>query len=273
MNHETIKNQWNDRGYVVIPQLLGAARVEELRELCDSILEKWIQESPFPKKAANSTNMAYLTEPRYFSQHPEQLNILLSAIADENIFAVLDCIFDGKPLFHNTQYFFNPASYTRGGDWHRDQQFGAPDEETEKLRMQNTVGIHVHIAFLPDDNLEYVPGSQVRWDTPEELEIRKNLNGKKKNSPEIPNATRIHLDTGGAVFFSAWGIHRGNYIADLPRRTFDAIYGTSPDWYTPPPTCFLQPGVLYNLTPLAQTFFGRFIDTYKDKWLKGEYNA
>ncbi|MCI0560747.1 MAG: phytanoyl-CoA dioxygenase family protein [Nitrososphaera sp.] len=273
MNQETIKSQWNENGYVVVPCLLKTARVEELREVCDAILEQWISESPDPEKAANATNMAFLTEPHYFTGHPERLKTLLNAIADEKIFAILDHIFDGEPLFHNTQYFFNPASQTRGGDWHRDQQFGAPDEETEKARMHKTVGIHTHVALLPDANLEYVPGSHNRWDIPEELEIRKGLHGRKKNSPDMPNAKRIYLDAGDAVFFSAWGIHRGSYVADVPRRTFDAIYGTSPDWYTPPPTCFLQADVLDGLAPQAQAFFRRFVETYKNRWLKGEYEV
>jgi ectoine hydroxylase-related dioxygenase (phytanoyl-CoA dioxygenase family) len=267
-----IRSQWNKKGYVVIPRLFDAARVEELREICDRILEQWIDESTHPEAAANSTNMAFLTEPRYFERQPERRRILLNAIGDETILSVLSNFMDGAPLFHNTQYFFNPATETRGGDWHRDQQFGAADETVEKLRMKEAVGIHAHIALLPDDNLDYVPGSHLRWDTPSELEIRKGLNGQKKNSSLMPKAERITLETGDAVFFSAWGIHRGNYVAGVPRRTFDIIFGTSPGWFTPPPTCFLESNALDDLTPPAHNFFARFIETYRDKWLKGEYD-
>ncbi|HMF56533.1 MAG TPA: phytanoyl-CoA dioxygenase family protein [Pyrinomonadaceae bacterium] len=277
MNLETIKREWDENGYVVVPQLMDAARTEEIRSICDRVLEQWISESTDAGRAANSTNMAFLTEPRFFQKNPESLKLFLNFIADEKILSIIAHILQAEPLFHNTQYFFNPASDTRGGDWHRDQQFGAPDEETEKVRMNRTVGIHAHIAFLPDDNLEFVTGSHARWDTPEELTIRKGLSGAKKNSSEMPNAHKIHLNAGDAVFFSAWGIHRGNYVAGVPRRTFDAIYGTPPDWeihwYTPPPTCFLQKDLLDGLTPQAQNFFGRFIETYKDRWLRGNYDA
>lgn len=265
MNSETLKEQWTEKGYFVVPKLLNFDRVLELRLIGDRILKQWIKESINPSESANLTNMAFLTEPSYFQQHPQQLTELLNIISEDKILDILENIFDFELLFHNTQYFFHPANKTRNGDWHRDQQFGAANEKIEQLRMQNTVGIHVHIAFLPDNNLEYIPGSPSRWDSPEEIEIRKGLNGKPKNST-LSHATCIHLDVGDAVFFNAWGIHRGNYIADIPRRTFDIIYGTIPDWYTPPPTCFLQENILAELTPRKQLFFQRFIDTYKNKW-------
>jgi ectoine hydroxylase-related dioxygenase (phytanoyl-CoA dioxygenase family) len=273
LDSETIKSGWAKDGYVIIRGLLDPARIEELRRICDRILEQWVRESSRPEEAANSTNMAFLTEPRYFRQHPQELKALLNFVADENIFGVLEQLHDGEPLFHNTQYFFEPKNHTRGGDWHRDQQFGAPDVETEKARMRDTVGIHAHIAFLPDSNLEFVPGSHARWDTQDELRVRKGLYGAKKSGDAMPGAQRINLDRGDAVFFSAWALHRGNYVAGVPRRTFDAIYGSEPGWYTPPPTCFLQPYVLDGLTDRAQNFFRRFIDTYKDRWLKGSYEA
>ncbi|MEB3282969.1 MAG: phytanoyl-CoA dioxygenase family protein [Lyngbya sp.] len=266
MNPENFKQNWNKNGFFIVRKLLGLSEVEGLKLICDRILNQWIIQSKNPEKTANLTNMAFLTEPRYFSEYPQQLTRLLNLISSDKILDILENIFDFPLLFHNTQYFFNPANRTRPGDWHRDQQFDAKTEEIERLRMQNTVGIHVHIAFLPDNNLEYIPGSQCRWDSPEELNIRKGLNGKPKNSEDIPNSTRIHLDVGDAVFFNAWGIHRGNYIAEIPRRTFDIIYGTIPDWYTPPPTCFLQENIFAELTPRQQLFFQRFIESYKNQW-------
>lgn len=241
-----------------------------MRVICDETLRQWLAESSDPQEASNSTNMAYLTELRYFKNHPGQLVTLLEAIAHEKSLSVFKEVFTAEPLFHNTQYFFEPASDTRAGDWHRDQQFGAPDVEAEKSVMSQ-VGIHIHIAFVPDDNLEIVPGTHARWDTPEEFEIRKGLNGKKPNSDDMPGATRISLERGDACFFSAWSLHRGNYRADKVRRTFDVIYGTAPGSYTPPPMCFLEPEVLDDVKPDTRWFFERFINAYKDKWERGDY--
>lgn len=267
MNPITIKTQWDKDGYAIIPQLLDIIQIEKLQRICDRIWEQWVRESLAPEKAANLTNMAFLTEDRYFINYPSELQFLLNVIASPKIINLLYHISERELLFHNTQYFFNPASHTRSGDWHRDQQFDAPDEETEQARMRDTIGIHLHIAFLPDRNLEYVPGSHKRWDFPQELEIRKGLNGVEKNSLYMPNAQRIHLQPGDAVFFDAWGIHRGNYIASIPRRTFDIIYGTPADWCLPSPTCFLQQNTLAGLAEPTRAFFHKFIETYQDKWL------
>lgn len=268
MELNLLKHQWEKHGYFVIPQLFESDLIEELKTICDRIFQAWINHSSDPEKFANFTNMAFLTEPCYFIDYPQELTVLLNAIAHPKILSILAQIIDQDLIFHNTQYFFNPTSYTRSGDWHRDQQFAVPDEVTEQSIMENNVGIHVHIAFLADHNLEYIPGSHRRWDTPQEREIRKGLNGKKPSSSEMLNSHRIYLNCGDAVFFDAWGIHRGNYIADIPRRTFDIIYGTSCDWCIPSPTCFLQPNLLKQLTPQAQAFFHKFIHTYHHYWIK-----
>jgi ectoine hydroxylase-related dioxygenase (phytanoyl-CoA dioxygenase family) len=272
MNHKTIRRRWNKDGYIVVPQLLDTALVEKLRPICDNILEQWLEQSPDPKEAANYTNMAYLTEARYFKNHPERRATLLEAIAHDKTLSLFKELFNIEPLFHGTQYFFEPASDTRAGNWHRDQQFISPSIEAEKEAMSD-IGVHVHIALVPDNNLEIVPGTHARWDTPEELEIRKGLNGRKPND-NIPGATRVSLEAGDACFFSAWSIHRGHYIAGKVRRTFDVIYGAMPDSrHTPPPMGFLEPGVLDGLRPQAQAFFSRFIRSYRDKWLRGEYEV
>ncbi|HZH90508.1 MAG TPA: phytanoyl-CoA dioxygenase family protein [Pyrinomonadaceae bacterium] len=272
MREAAIKAAWEENGFVVIPRLFDAPRIRELQVICDDVLAQWIEESPASHDAANSTNMAFLTEPRYFIKHPERLRLMLETITDEKIFKALAEIIDGEPLFHNTQYFFNPATATRAGDWHRDQQFDAPDEETERARMLTHTGVHVHIAFLPDDNLEFVPGTHARWDTPVELEIRRGFDGRSKNSDAMPGARRLALRPGDAAFFSAWGIHRGRYDARTPRRTFDIIYASENpcDWYTPPPTCFLQPGLLDRFDERSRRFFQRFIEAYRHRWARGE---
>ncbi|MDQ3586474.1 MAG: phytanoyl-CoA dioxygenase family protein [Acidobacteriota bacterium] len=272
---EAVNRQWDERGFVVVPRLLDAARVAALRALCDRVWQQWLVSAPDQPRAANATNMAFLTEPCYFVEHRSQLTSLLSFIAADQILDLLTQLGIDEPLFHNTQFFFEPRDETRAGDWHRDQQFGAPDEATEQRRMQQHTGIHLHVALVPDDHLEIVPGTHARWDTPEELSIRKGLHGQRPDSPHMPGAVRISLDAGDAVFFSAWSIHRGRYVAGQTRRTFDAIYGAPsefPAWYTPPPTCFLEPHALDDLAPRARAFFQRFIDTYRERWLAGQYD-
>ena len=43
-------------------------------------------------------------------------------------------------------------------------------------------------GFGSDDRLEIVPGSHARWDTPDELRIRR---GADRTTPDMPNAARV----------------------------------------------------------------------------------
>src|SRR2546421_7223210 len=97
--------RWEKDGYLIVPKLLDNSLIEKLRPICDAILDQWIKDSPVPAEASNSTNMAFLTEPCYFEEHPEWLPILLEAIADRKILEIIEEILDSPPLFHNTQYF------------------------------------------------------------------------------------------------------------------------------------------------------------------------
>lgn len=271
MNGAPLREGWERDGFVVVRRLFDAGRVAELREVCDEIFAQWLAESPDPAAAADYTNMAFLTEPRFLDAHPRRRATLLGAVADEAVLALVSRISGRELLFFNTQYFFEPATATRPGDWHRDQQFDAADEQTERERMRATVALHAHLALLPDDNLEYVPGSHARWDTPEESSIRRGAGGAAKNSDRMPGARRVRLGAGDAVFFSPWGIHRGRYLAGVPRRTLDVIYSEPNGWVTPPPTCFLRPGALDGLTPKARDFFTRFVEAYRERWQRGEH--
>lgn len=265
-----IKQQWQTAGFCIFPYFMDASQMNKLWEICDDILQQWFANAPNLKQRADSPNMAYLTEPIYFKHQPNHLIDLLEFIANPKILAILKFISQRDILFHNTQYFFNPTHTSRAGDWHRDTQFLAADPELEKKRMQHSTGVHFRIAFLQDHCLEYVPGSEQRWDTPEEYAIRKGEKGQQSNSDEMPGKIRILLNPGDALLFHAWGIHRGSYDVETPRRTLDIIYQWgNPCNYCPPlATCFQQHNLLEQLNPSAGEFFRYFIQTYENYWLK-----
>ena len=77
---------------------------------------------------AKASNIAYLTERRrYFRAQEGDLLRLLEFVADPRIVSLLSHLSGEVPLFHNTQYFYNPARLSWDGDWHRDTQFLAPE--------------------------------------------------------------------------------------------------------------------------------------------------
>ena len=264
MKLEDVAKRWGAHGYAVIPGFLTASEIDRLRRICDHVLEQVAGEDP---RLAAARNIAFLTEQRYFRSREDDLLKLLEFIADERIVSILRHIAGEMPLFHNTQYFYNPTE-SHDGEWHRDTQFLACDETLERQRMKQHTGVHFRVAFLPDRQLEYVPGSEQRWDTPEELSIRK---GDHPTSSDMPGGITIDLAPGDACLFHAWGIHRGTYRPAIPRRTLDIIYGWGGvcDYAPPPPMCFTDPQLLARLSVRGREFFDHFIHSYQRHWTQG----
>ncbi|MEM9538204.1 MAG: phytanoyl-CoA dioxygenase family protein [Cyanobacteria bacterium P01_E01_bin.42] len=261
---ENLKTQWYRDGYIIFPNFIDETEVEQLRGICDRILEQIQAKRQASEDFKDVTNIAYLTETHYFQDDFSPLIQLLEFMGGCKIRGILEEIAGETPLFHNSQYFYQPKWASWDGNWHRDSQFDAPDSELEKVRMQELTGVHFRVAFLEDDRLEFVPGSQKRWDTEVEFNIRK---GKNPSFFDMPDRQRIHLRSGDACLFHAWGIHRGSYHIDKPRRTLDIIYGWGGKCYfIPPPTCFSAPSILASLSEPARQFFAHFIETYQQAW-------
>lgn len=262
MIFDNAAKQFIARGVTVLEQFLKPTELAALRRICDSVLEQKITADP---ETANARNIAYLTERQYFRGRDGDLLSLLEFVANPRIVTLLTAVAGELPLFHNTQYFYHPASRSHDGEWHRDTQFLAPDPTLEQERMRGYTGVHFRVALLDDDRLEYVPGSEQRWDLPDELTIRK---GPQPTAADMPGAVRITLKAGDACLFHAWGIHRGTYRADQPRRTLDIIYGWggSCDYSPPPPMCFQDEALLARLSPEAQRFYRHFVKTYRSYW-------
>jgi ectoine hydroxylase-related dioxygenase (phytanoyl-CoA dioxygenase family) len=262
MDLEQIAKDWKNFGLVIIPGFLDPWEVGELRRICDHVLRQAIAEAP---ERANTSNIAYLTERRYFRAQEGDLLQLLEFIANPRILSLLSHLSGEVPLFHNTQYFYNPAGLSWNGDWHRDTQFLAPEAVIEQERMKQHTGVHFRVAFVADSRLEYVPGSERRWDLASELDIRKGADPRRS---DMPGRRKINLEAGDACLFHAWGIHRGTYRVDIPRRTLDILYGWGGacDYSPPPPMCFTDRNLLTRLSPSARGFFERFIKTYTRYW-------
>jgi hypothetical protein len=84
----------------------------------------------------------------------------------------------------------------------------------------------------------------------------------------MPGRTTIDLAPGDACLFHSWGIHRGTYRAEIPRRTLDIIYawGGVCDYCPPPPMCFTDAELFARLSRNAGKFFEYFIRSYETYW-------
>lgn len=267
---------WQEQSYVLLPGFLSAADCRKYRSICDSVYAQWLQANP----PGHTTNIAFLTDEHYFAENQSDLIALLNLIGGHSVTELLEQI-AGEPVrFHNTQYFIEQVSdaspYGGAGPWHRDTQFEAPDLAQERARMFHMQSAHFRVAFEDDDHLEIVPGSGARWDTDEELALRRPPNTDvwartpQTTSSVMPGARRIGLKAGDAVIFDAWSIHRGHYHITPVRRTLDVIYGWGPisEWAIPTQSCFGNTDLIAALSPDARAFFKRFVEFYEERWVR-----
>jgi hypothetical protein len=137
--------------------------------------------------------------------------------------AIAQCESADALQLKDAHYYHEQTMRDWDGDWHRDSQFSGPDPELERELIASTCSVHVRVALEDDDRLEIVPSSHSRWDTAEELRVRK---GRNRATDQMPHAARVSLEAGDACLFHAWSIHRATYRCAPIRRTLDLLYGS-----------------------------------------------
>jgi len=209
-------------GFVVLPGFLGSAEQEVLRRSCDAALARVRRDN---RETAHSTPRISLLTETSGDDREELLAAIVQFASSTRVCALLRAVTSETPLgLEEVHYYHEQLKRDWDGDWHRDSQFGRPEPERERARFETSLAVHVRVAFEDDDRLEIVPGSHARWDTPEELRIRK---GPDRATALMPNATRIQLRAGDGCLFHAWSIHRATYRCAPIRRTLDVVYGVS----------------------------------------------
>lgn len=278
-----LHSQFRDNGVIFVPHLIDEPTVARLQLIVEHCLCQWrIDEAArgVPDETLARHNvMRHLNNSIYYAGRRGWLTELLDVVADPAILAVVGEVLGDEVLFRSTSLFMNPLGSTNDGDWHRDTQFGIPADEEKSLvlresedllRTQRIGGIQLQIALVPNDDVEYVPGSHLRWDTKAEFHIRRSNDFKFNRSNHMPGAVRLSQAQGDAVAFHSNGLHRGRYHADRYRRTlmltYNAFHGKHyQDIFSDQPWC-LQNDYLDGVKPSTRAFFERFITTYRDFW-------
>jgi hypothetical protein len=273
-----LQEQWRTQGYVLVPSLITPERAARLSEICDAILAQWRACDPQtgrPGDKPDATVMRHLNHPAYFVERPANAwrVEILEAAADPNVLEVARTILGEEPMFRCTSLFFNPSGIHLDGNWHRDAQFmtKTEDEETQMILSAGDGGdgMQLQIALIPSEDIEVVPGSHLRWDTPEEYAVRKADGGAHNRSNDMPGAVRVRQGPGDAVLFNAMAIHRGRYYNDMLRRTLMLTYTRTSeplfDYFSDQPW-FLQPGYLDGLRPGTRDFYEAFTRQYESQW-------
>jgi ectoine hydroxylase-related dioxygenase (phytanoyl-CoA dioxygenase family) len=272
-----LAEHWSREGYIVVRGIYEENRVARLKALCEYILEQWRIENPEkgePGGGPDSHVMRHLNHPGYFHDKPDGRAEILEAAAAPSVLETVAEIFGEQPRFRCTSLFFNPLETSQDGNWHRDSQFCSKNDAEEQAMMKDraypATGVQLQIALEPSDDVEFVPRSHLRWDTPEEYHIRKADDFANNRSSSMPGAVRIALEPGDALAFNPMGLHRGRYHVDRLRRTLMLTYRSSSsapvfDYFSDQPW-FLQDGYLDGLSPCAKEFYRAYISTYKPDW-------
>jgi len=270
--------RWQTEGYCIIRRIFDADRVIRLREICNDILERWRVRDPQtgqPGEKPDATVMRHLNHPGYFEESSDGLRVLMDSVCDSRMLDVARLLLGEEPMFRCTSLFFNPSGIHLDGNWHRDSQFGAGSDDDERRMIETAtdsgVSIQLQIALVHSEDIELVPKSHRRWDTPEEYAIRKGNGGKNNRSNAMPGAIRVIQEAGDAVMFNPLTIHRGRYHADKLRRTLMFTYTRTStpifDNFSFQPW-FLELGYMEKMSADARPFFDRFVNQYREFWLR-----
>jgi len=269
-----------DEGILFYPQIFQGEELARLRDACEHVLFPYLdelEESSGKDAADKSISLRHLNDPRWHSAHREHWKTIMETIADPRCLGPAEQIFRGPSLFFTTSLFFNPRVGATEGDWHRDLQFVLPGEDdvrayVERPRQQQIDemgGVQFQIALVDNEDVEYVPFSPGRYDSPTEHYYRVADDRSHNREGGMPNAMRVHQRAGDAIIFNPSGLHRGRYHATIPRRTFMLTYSPRhmhfKNYFTNQPW-MLEPGYLDGLSPRARVYFEDFISVYGDFW-------
>jgi hypothetical protein len=221
-NIERRRRAWERDGFFIERRLVRPERVSQLSEACDHVLQQVRGASS--AQGHLTTHVSGLLAPDYFVQRPDVLTRLSDYMSSREVLTLIDGLGrtgEGLPNLRDTQYFHEPSTRDYDGAWHRD---GDGPGRNGGVAARPTL-LRFRIAFAHDDHLEYVPGSHMRPDTPEERSL---LKGMVRNAPLTSGSTRIDLEPGDVCVFDTWGIHRARYRRDRIRRTLDLLFGFGP---------------------------------------------
>jgi ectoine hydroxylase-related dioxygenase (phytanoyl-CoA dioxygenase family) len=215
-------------GFVVLPRFLDQLERIELRKAADTALA-WSRAQCI-ETSHSTPRISLLTQATSFEGGAAALAPILAFATSVRVRALVAAVARrcsaGILQLKDAHYYHEQTKRDWDGDWHRDSQFARPDPDLEREVMSRACSVHVRVALEDDDRLEIVPASHDRWDTDQELRIRR---GSDRATDRMPHATRVSLKAGDACIFHAWSIHRATYRCTPIRRTLDFLYASPPD--------------------------------------------
>lgn len=269
------REHWETEGYITAPGVLDAERVENLRRICDDVLQQFLACCPEKKRPGGPDDrcMRNLHRRSYFEDRPDDFVFMMEAFADPELSGIIEEILGEKVILRGTTLWFTPKTLRSPGNWHRDIQYMVDSVDEQKKFVESRAaqtGAQLMLALVPTDTNEYLPGSHLRWDTEEELQMRLE-DDVVGGSRDLEGAVRVNQAPGDVAVFNATGLHRGQYYNDVPRRTVMITYTTEKapveDYFSYAPWC-LEPGYLDGMNEQSRAFYQRYIECYSEFWAR-----
>ncbi len=214
----TLTEKYQADGYLLCKGIFSRETLNPLRKSLQKFHNAWVSDNLefYQEKALSS---AYLTGTKYLGS--DDRNELFQFITSQRLLGVLERLMPDDHAFMNTQLFFNPVNPDQRNYWHRDIQYSDYSIEQQKAALADVNVLHFRVPLKSENGIELIPGSHKRWDSEEEFEVRKALNGKSCYQ-NLPSSLIIPLEPGDLLVFSANIIHRGLYGQD--RMAFDILF-------------------------------------------------
>ena len=270
-----LREQWDTEGYVTVSGVFDEARVENLLRICNDVLEQFLECCPEKNRQGGPDDrcMRNLHRRSYFTNIPNDFVFMMEAFADPGLSDIIEELLGKKVLLRGTSYWFTPKTLRSPGNWHRDVQYIVDTIDEQKAFVQSRAaqtGAQLMLALLPSECNEYLPGSHLRWDTDDELQMRMG-DELTEATGDLEGAVRVKQAPGDVAIFNATGLHRGQYYNDVPRRTVMITYTTEDapveDYFSFAPWC-LEAGYLDGLNTQSRNFYQEYIDCFSDFWTR-----
>jgi len=280
----TYLNSWEQDGYFVVPGLLSLDEVNGFLEIAERLAQQYQDRDPVTGRRGflvNPQNVSGIDNPDRYTDCPEgSFEAVMDLISGSRLVGTVGRVMRGDPLFASSALLIDPAlpyaldRYNQrwtaadgAGSWHRDVLVRKPDDVERDEVLADHDGrnwVQVQIPLIASNALEFVPGSQRRWDTPAELVARKHGTTLEERTRPLTGGCRIELGPGDALFVNPTGIHRGWYMHGVRRRTLaiaysrsggpaDHLRGRDLEWFS-------RPECLDGLSEATRGFFRRYAE-------------
>ncbi|KAF4583944.1 hypothetical protein EYR40_002442 [Pleurotus pulmonarius] len=232
----SIKDTYDNQGFVVVGGLISSEDFEELGAACARVISRtrngeWghrrtvgKQFPPYGDDDSDSWGVQHVMHPDL--GEPAFAKWYCSDALIKVVTQLLACDIDNlqMELFN---LLINPISHSFALRWHRDDVSEKASEQEEQQALaiwHHGVSEGTPAALYEDRCLYIVPGSHKQPRTPEQRSLSSSQ-VPPENPLDMPGAIQVTLHPGETVFYNSNILHCATYDSKAPRATLHACMG------------------------------------------------